>query len=777
MKKIVKPYKARKTSASTDVPSFARGKDQILKSPARLQRRKKNELGEFDDGKNDLNQQSVAFLERYNMPDDSFINMLNPKGRYGSWRMTNGDVVTGTAFKQGGKVYVQTNDNNIVEVDDSDNVIYPKRQQYASSFDGSYSNFYDTLDAMTGGTIGMMPVLGDILDIGKVGSDLYNKQYASAALGASLLALPNFIEKPLKQVKPFKKKLNRLFTKYGRMYFSPDQLAYKMSFEEIPISRTAKDKFLQTYRENTMPSINRPDMENIITSRYGKDGYRLMKDNPQYADFVLHNKLDPRLQSTVDQFLDQQRTSLRGVYAKNDQIANEALTLHGNEVPRSGGDMLHTHGGLYSSNSPSIADKFKNPPSGSSNGYVGVIKSKINIDRNKPIAEQLNDYRNQILNLDASGLSHVLSTDGYQQLLKDKGYKFVEQTYGGGDVIQRASIPDKNVPVSQIADISGIKRYDNQVNAGGRWGYGQQSVDPDNLFTRHKLNTTSDFIKYARQFLEYGKEIKYNHNKYNQLYSLFSSQDDKYNKLVKRLEKAQSIKDNIINTLLWTGGAIGGLTGSAALLSAYGRERDKHKLANTQENVASKNNMTHHNGGKDNHKYYDYIITQSMLGNPTAKRMTGEDDRYIPAFGQGDRSNLVIGSYGNYSTPSVMDVGGELMYVPNPWEVFPEWMVQNQSFRFNNPIDAIDFAENYKYSSPAFPEFFGVDNSVNYKHGKDSGIHIKKKNRGKFTAAAKRAGMGVQAYARKILNAPKGKYSSTLRKRANFAANAAKWAK
>lgn len=175
--------------------------------------------------------------------------------------------------------------------------------------------------------------------------------------------------------------------------------------------------------------------------------------------------------------------------------------------------------------------------------------------------------------------------------------------------------------------------------------------------------------------------------------------------------------------------------------------------------------------GKDNHKYYDYILTQSMLGNPTAKRMTGEDNRYIPAFGQGDRSNLVIGSYGNYATPSVMNVGGELMYTPNPWAVFPGWMVHNQSFRFNNPNDAIDFAENYKYSSPAFPEFFGVDNSVNYNKGKDSGIHIKKANRGKFTAAAKRAGMGVQAYARKILSAPKGEYSPTLRRRAAFARN------
>ena len=54
------------------------------------------------------------------------------------------------------------------------------------------------------------------------------------------------------------------------------------------------------------------------------------------------------------------------------------------------------------------------------------------------------------------------------------------------------------------------------------------------------------------------------------------------------------------------------------------------------------------------------------------------------------------------------------------------------------------------------------------------GIHIKKKNRGKFTASAKRAGMGVQEYARHIL-ANKEKYSPTLVKRANFARNASKW--
>lgn len=53
-------------------------------------------------------------------------------------------------------------------------------------------------------------------------------------------------------------------------------------------------------------------------------------------------------------------------------------------------------------------------------------------------------------------------------------------------------------------------------------------------------------------------------------------------------------------------------------------------------------------------------------------------------------------------------------------------------------------------------------------------IHIKKKNRGKFTASAERAGMGVQEFARHVL-ANKDNYSSTLVKRANFARNASKW--
>lgn len=62
---------------------------------------------------------------------------------------------------------------------------------------------------------------------------------------------------------------------------------------------------------------------------------------------------------------------------------------------------------------------------------------------------------------------------------------------------------------------------------------------------------------------------------------------------------------------------------------------------------------------------------------------------------------------------------------------------------------------------------------IGFKYAKGSGIHIKKKNEGKFTAAAKRAGMSVQAYARKVLNDPNA--TPLQKKRANFARNAAKF--
>ena len=55
-------------------------------------------------------------------------------------------------------------------------------------------------------------------------------------------------------------------------------------------------------------------------------------------------------------------------------------------------------------------------------------------------------------------------------------------------------------------------------------------------------------------------------------------------------------------------------------------------------------------------------------------------------------------------------------------------------------------------------------------------ININPANKGKFTASANRAGMGVQEFANKVLG-NKEDYSSTQIKRATFAHNAAGWKK
>lgn len=65
-----------------------------------------------------------------------------------------------------------------------------------------------------------------------------------------------------------------------------------------------------------------------------------------------------------------------------------------------------------------------------------------------------------------------------------------------------------------------------------------------------------------------------------------------------------------------------------------------------------------------------------------------------------------------------------------------------------------------------------VDGLGMYANGKD--IYIKPSKRGTFTAAAKKRGKSVQAFASQVLNNP-NKYSKAMRKKAQFARNASKW--
>ena len=71
-------------------------------------------------------------------------------------------------------------------------------------------------------------------------------------------------------------------------------------------------------------------------------------------------------------------------------------------------------------------------------------------------------------------------------------------------------------------------------------------------------------------------------------------------------------------------------------------------------------------------------------------------------------------------------------------------------------------------------EYGGSIDDTPDMYGRGGGIHIKPSKRGTFTAAAKKHGKSVQAFASQVL-ANKENYSPAMVKKANFARNAAKW--
>lgn len=135
--------------------------------------------------------------------------------------------------------------------------------------------------------------------------------------------------------------------------------------------------------------------------------------------------------------------------------------------------------------------------------------------------------------------------------------------------------------------------------------------------------------------------------------------------------------------------------------------------------------------------------------------------------------------------------------VADPWFTLTENDGRQGALRFFDENKIYDYLKGYgvertsepgvyKYNGITFgdvaPRNAGIDKNGNlgfldllihnYNSGKD--IHIKKSKRGTFTKAAKQHGMSVQSFANKVLKNP-SKYSSAMRKKANFAHNAASW--
>lgn len=273
-----------------------------------------------------------------------------------------------------------------------------------------------------------------------------------------------------------------------------------------------KIAFKRNYRKKATDNVF-TEMHTPIRYGFNKgiiaDYDDLMNHNPEYYKFLEETNLPWNEQSTVDAFLKRQQTSLRGVYASNndsDDIAKKYLTEL--QAERKGGDRLNTNGGLYTSNSTGIANAFKNPTDGVSEGYIGKLHYDFGINRNKPIAEQLRKSRSKIVR---GGDNNVFAgSKYYKDSIKDaiqKGAIAIEDKYGrsNGDVLnvtERAYFPGS--AKQQNITLQDLKKYSAQENQKGRWntqGVTKETGD-DELFVPREYNRFDDFIREARIFLK-----------------------------------------------------------------------------------------------------------------------------------------------------------------------------------------------------------------------------------------------------------------------------------
>lgn len=188
------------------------------------------------------------------------------------------------------------------------------------------------------------------------------------------------------------------------------------------------------------------------------------------------------------------------------------------------------------------------------------------------------------------------------------------------------------------------------------------------------------------------------------------------------------------------------------------RDTDFSEATDSNSLINAYNNL---NFLKDDYSWKDVrgVSNRELFGNT------------LSATGSGAIAGASVGGPWGAIAGAAIGLGGGLAGIfagKNKAKRKARFLNQAAEAANNLAIDNYDFQVNDAMQNNA-------RNAMQYAYAAEGGpINIKKKNRGKFTESANRAGMGVQEYARHVL-ANKDKYSSTLVKRANFARNAAGW--
>ena len=470
-----------------------------------------------------------------------------------------------------------------------------------------------------------LPVVGDIGTGIDIKNAIQNNNYLEASALGAMMVLPDPIARGTKKLlKPISKKVKRLFQNVD--FTSPlgirvpeaenqtwaeitaEKYANKIATKNpIPATKEEKEQFKRAWdiatRNKPIRSVQ--ELTSGFTFANERDKYRfvnLINRNPEYYEFLRREGIsDPLSQESVSKFLDNQFTSVRGVVADTADDALPMLTDTQRGRVMSGGDRLATYGGVYTSNSTTIADRFKNPQGTKiSNGYVAKVKYPYNISADIPIEDQLEQYRKMILLSDRK--NPLYGTKYYAKQKKDPNVVALESDYVGrasnGDksVQERAYLPTGNVGEQKhTLDIVDLKEYRNQSDQHGRWLAEPETGSKAGLFIPRTLNDYSDFIRSARIVLSPQKNNKLYRQTLREAEDNFSKQELRRSELISKLYNTQRRLKNIATA--------GAALSPVGALFGYGVYR-----------------------AKEENKFYDSPEFQQLLEDPNYEKYSNLDD-------------------------------------------------------------------------------------------------------------------------------------------------------
>ena len=171
-----------------------------------------------------------------------------------------------------------------------------RAKNYSTSFDGTYG-------LTPRDVYGMMPIVGDALDVKDIGTDLYNGNYINAGIGTGLFLLPNIVERPLRAT--------------GRFLLNKGKKAYNTTKDLLWLTKTynnvgtglknpyVRNKFLDLAKS---PSTSRNFIEKYTTNK--EAGLNLS----QIKEAL------PQLENLQEEFGIVPQANFKGYYTVSDQI-------------------------------------------------------------------------------------------------------------------------------------------------------------------------------------------------------------------------------------------------------------------------------------------------------------------------------------------------------------------------------------------------------------------------------------------------------------------------